>query len=63
MKQSMSFLLAISKRGFGGCGHGFSGCDGFGRLGGFGGFSGLGGFSRFDGFGGFSGFDGYPCYL
>ena len=57
MKQSMSFLLAISKRGFGGCGHGFSGCDGFG------GFSGVGGFSRFDGFGGFSGFDGYPCYL
>ena len=47
------------KRGFGGCGHGFGGCD---RLGGFGGFDGLGGFGRFDGFSefdGFSRFDGF----
>ena len=36
------------KRGFGGCRHGFSVCDGLGGLGGFGGFS------------GFGGFDGYP---
>ena len=42
------------KRGFGGCGHGFSLCDGLGGLGGFGGFSG------FNGFSGFSRFDGYP---
>ena len=65
------FRLSL-KRGFSRCGHGFSGCDGLGvlggfdRLGGFGGFtqfSGLVGFDRlrgFDGFGGFSGFDGYP---
>ena len=39
------------KRGFDGCGHGFSECDGLGGLGGFGGFS---------GFNEFSGFDGYP---
>ena len=46
------FLIWLSlKRGFGGCGHGFSGCD---RLGGLGGFDGL------DGFGGFNGFNGYP---
>ena len=41
-------FLAISqslKCGFGGCGHGLSGCHGLGGLG---------------GFGGFSGFDGYP---
>ena len=39
------------KRGFDGCGHGFSECDGLGglsRLGGFGGFS---GFNEFSGFG------------
>ena len=53
-------------RGFGGCGHGFNGCDGLGGLGGFGGFDELGGFCRFDGFSrfrgfdGFSGFDGWP---
>ena len=33
------------KRGLGGCGHGFDGCDG---LGGLGGFDGLRGFGRFD---------------
>ena len=32
------------KRRFGGCGHGFGGCDGF---------SGFSGFDGFDGFGGF----------
>ena len=32
------------KRGFGGCGYGFGGCDGF---------SGFGSFSRFNRFGGF----------
>ena len=60
------------KRGFDGCGHGFSGCDGLGglggldRLGGFGGFSGFnelsgfGGFDELGGFSGFGGFDGYP---
>ena len=56
------------KRGFGGCGHGFDGCNrlgglgGFDELGGFGGFDGLGGFCGFDGFnrlGGFGGFDGF----
>ena len=34
------------KRGFGGCGQGFGGCDG---LGGFDGLGGLDGFSGFDG--------------
>ena len=57
------------KRGFSGCGHGFSGCEGLGGLGGFGGFSGfsglggfdgLGRFGRFRGFSGFGGFGGYP---
>ena len=38
------------KRGFGGYGHGFGGCDGLGGLGGFGRFDGL---SGFDGFGEF----------
>ena len=66
----ISFILLISnllnglslKCKIGGCGHGFSGCDGLGGpsgfdgLGGFGGFSGLGGFG---GFSGFSRFDGY----
>ena len=56
------------KRGFDGCGHGFSGCDGLGglgglnRLGGFGGFnefSGFGGFDELGGFGGFGGFSGF----
>ena len=42
------FLIWLSlKRGFGGCGHGFSGCD---RLGGLGGFDGLGGFNGFNGY-------------
>ena len=67
MKWPPIFWLSL-KRGFGGCGHGFSGCDGLGGLGGFsgfngfsgfGGFSGLGGFDGLGGFGGFSGFDGY----
>ena len=43
------------KRGFGGCGHGFDGCDGLGglvRFGGLDGFSGFGGFDRFSGFDG-----------
>ena len=40
-------LLWLSlKRGFGGCRHGFGGCDGLGRLNGFGEFDGLGGFGR-----------------
>ena len=53
------------KRGFDGCGYGFSGCDGFGGLAefnglsGFDGFDGLGGFSQFDGLDGFSGFGGF----
>ena len=56
------------KRGFGGCGHGFDGYDGLGRLGGF---DGLGGFGRFDGFsrfgrfnglGRFCGFDGFSRF-
>ena len=38
--------LAILKRGFGGCGHGYGGCDG------------LGGFDGLRGFDGFSGLDG-----
>ena len=52
------------KRRFGGCRHGFGGCDGLGGLGGFGEFDGLGGFDGFSGFGRFhrfgrfSGFDG-----
>ena len=41
------------KRRFGGCGHGFGGCDWLGGLGQFGGFDGLGGFSGFGGFDGF----------
>ena len=60
------------KRGFGGCGHGFGGCDGFSGFDGLGGLSGcdgldgfdrLTGFDRFSGFNGFSrfgGFDGLP---
>ena len=49
---SLIFRLSL-KRGFGGCGHGFGGCDGLGGLGGFGGFGGIGGFSGFGEFGGF----------
>ena len=60
----ISFILLISnllnglslKCKIGGCGHGFSGCDGLGGPSGFGRFSGLGGFG---GFSGFSRFDGY----
>ena len=47
------------KRGFGGCGDGFVGCDGLGGLGGFGGFDGLGGLGGFDGFSGFGRSDGF----
>ena len=56
------------KRRFGGCGHGFSGCDGLGELGGFnglggfGGFDGLSGFDRLIGFDEFSGFDGFSGF-
>ena len=46
---SNGFLKLSLKRGFGGCGHGISGCDG---LRGFGRFGGFNGFGRFDGFGG-----------
>ena len=53
------FDFFISKRGFGGCGHGFDGCDG---LGGFGGFDGFSGFGGFDGLGGFCGFDGFSGF-
>ena len=38
---SYLFVWPSLKRGFGGCGHGFGGCDGFNVLGGFGGFGGL----------------------
>ena len=46
------------KRRFGGCRHGFGGCDGLGGLGGFVEFDGFSGFGRFRELGGFSGFDG-----
>ena len=48
----MFFRLSL-KRGFGGCGHGFDGCDGLGRRGRL---DGLGGFGGFDLLGGFCGF-------
>ena len=60
------FPRLFLKRGFDGCGHGFSECNGLGGLGGlnrlgrFGGFSGFNEFSGFGGFDRFSGFDGYP---
>ena len=57
----MSQILGLSlKRGFGGCGDGFSRCNGLGGLGGFGGFNRFSGFGGFSGLGGFGGFDGYP---
>ena len=43
------------KRGFGGCGHGYGGCDGLGGLGGLGGFDGLRGFDGFSGLDGLTG--------
>ena len=46
---SLIFRLSL-KRGFGGCGHGFGGCNGLGGLGGFGGFCGFSGFGEFGGF-------------
>ena len=59
-----SFLVAKIKQlsyyglslnfGFGGCRHGFCGCEWLGRVGGFGGFDGLGGFDGFGYFGGFA---------
>ena len=64
-KMTVNHWLSL-KRGFGGCGHGFGGCDiidgldglsGFDGLGGFDGFSGFNGFSEFGGFDGFSGID------
>ena len=48
------------KRGFGGHGHGFGGCEG---LGGLGGFSGLGRFGRFEGLSGFDGFGGFSEFV
>ena len=54
LKVLISVLMRLSsKRGLGGCGHKFGGCDG---LGGFGGFDGFSGFDGFNGFGGFGGF-------
>ena len=54
----ISFILLISnllnglslKCKIGGCGHGFSGCDGLGGPSGFDGLGGSSGFSRFDGY-------------
>ena len=54
----ISFILLISnllnglslKCKIGGCGHGFSGCDGLGGPSGFDGLGGFSGFSRFDGY-------------
>ena len=54
------FLGLSLKSGFGGCGHGFDGCEG---LGGLDGLSGLGGFDGFGGLGGFSGFDGFGGFV
>ena len=65
-KSAGNIFFGLSlKRGFSGCGHGFSRCDGldglggFDGFGGFGGFDGLGGFDGFDGFRGFDGFSGF----
>ena len=58
IKQLSCYGLSLNF-GFGGCRHGFGGCDwlgrlgGFNRVGGFGGFDGLGGFDGFGCFGGF----------
>ena len=54
----ISFILLISnllnglslKCKIGGCGHGFSGCDGLDGPSGFDGLGGFSGFSRFDGY-------------
>ena len=61
-KSAGNIFFGLSlKRGFSGCGHGFSRCDGldglgrFDGFGGFGGFDGLSGFGEFDRFGGFNG--------
>ena len=55
-KSAGNIFFGLSlKRGFSGCGHGFSRCDGLDGLGGFGGFDGLSGFGEFDRFGGFNG--------
>ena len=50
------------KRGFGGCGHGFDGCDGLRRFGGCDGLGGFDGLSRFDGLGRFNGFSGFSGF-
>ena len=60
-KMTVNHWLSL-KRGFGGCGHGFGGCeglDGFDRLGGCDIIDGLDGLSGFDGLGGFDGFSGF----
>ena len=44
---------------FGGCGHGFGGCDGFGGFSEFDIFDEFSGFHWFDGFSGFDGFNGF----
>ena len=46
---SLNKRLSLKRR-FGGCGHGFDGCD---RLDGLGGFDEFSGFGRFNGLGGF----------
>ena len=54
-------MLSLKRR-FGGCGHGFDGCNGPGALGVFSGFDGprrFGGFRGFDRFSGFNEFDGF----
>ena len=47
---SNGFLKLSLKRGFGGCGHGISGCDGFSEFSRFDGFGGVDRFYRFGGF-------------
>ena len=59
--ETSAVLYRLSlKRGFGGCEHRFSRCDGLDGLRGFDGLGGFSGFNGFGGFSGFSGFDGYP---
>ena len=55
----LMFLRLSIKCGFGGWGHGFSGCDRLGRLGEFDGFREFSRFNGFSGIGGFSGLGGF----
>ena len=55
IKQIPTERLSL-KRGFGGCGYRFGGCDGLSGLDGFNGLCRFGGFNGLGGFGGFSGF-------